>query len=76
MRYNLEGVPGVPVTLTLSLVGYYNPMLAYGEAKAIQDAKLAGANGFIMVDLPPEEAIEFRQKCASAGYVRNRVVTR
>jgi len=43
--------------------GYYNPLLAYGEDKAIQDAAEAGANGFIMVDLPPEEAISFREKC-------------
>ena len=42
-------------------------MLAYGEDKAILDAKEAGANGYIMVDLPPEEAIAFREKCASAG---------
>ncbi|KAG2116602.1 tryptophan synthase beta subunit-like PLP-dependent enzyme [Suillus discolor] len=48
------------------LMGYYNPMLAYGEDKAIQDAREAGANGFIMVDLPPEEAINFRDKCAKA----------
>ena len=43
-------------------------MLAYGEQKAIQDAKEAGANGFIMVDLPPEEATAFRDKCTTAGY--------
>ncbi len=48
-------------------IGYYNPMLAYGEDKAISDARDAGANGFIMVDLPPEEAIAFREKCAKAG---------
>ncbi|KAF7322696.1 Tryptophan synthase [Mycena chlorophos] len=35
------------------------------EEKAIQDA--AGANGFIMVDLPPQEAIGFRQKCNKAN---------
>jgi tryptophan synthase len=46
--------------------GYYNPILAYGEDKAIRDASEAGANGFIMVDLPPEEAITFREKCANA----------
>lgn len=40
-------------------------MLAYGEDKAIKDAAEAGANGFIMVDLPPEEAIAFREKCAA-----------
>ena len=42
-------------------------MLAYGEEKAIKDAKEAGAYGFIMVDLPPEEAIGFREKCAASG---------
>lgn len=54
-------------TQSVSL-GYYNPVLAYGEQKAIQDASEAGANGFIMVDLPPEEAIAFRDKCTTAGY--------
>ncbi|KAF9653070.1 tryptophan synthetase [Thelephora ganbajun] len=49
------------------LMGYYNPVLAYGEQKAIQDASEAGANGFIMVDLPPEEATAFRDKCTTAG---------
>jgi len=41
-------------------------MLAYGEDKSIQDASEAGANGFIMVDLPPEEAVEFRDKCTKS----------
>jgi tryptophan synthase len=41
-------------------------MLAYGEDKAIQDAREAGANGFVMVDLPPEEALNFRDKCTKA----------
>ncbi|KIL00937.1 hypothetical protein PAXRUDRAFT_821144 [Paxillus rubicundulus Ve08.2h10] len=54
------------LTVPLLLMGYYNPMLAYGEEKAIQDAREAGANGFIMVDLPPEEAINFREKCQKA----------
>ena len=43
-------------------------MLAYGEDRAIQDASEAGANGFIMVDLPPEEAITFRKKCTQSKY--------
>lgn len=42
--------------------------MSYGEDKAIQDAAEAGANGFIMVDLPPEEAITFRAKCTQAKY--------
>lgn len=49
--------------------GYVNPILAYGEDKAIQDAAEAGANGFIMVDLPPEEAVTFMEKCRKAKCV-------
>jgi len=49
--------------------GYYNPILSYSEDKAIQDASEAGANGFIMVDLPPEEALTFREKCRAAKCV-------
>jgi hypothetical protein len=45
--------------------GYYNPILAYGEEKAVRDARIAGANGFIVVDLPPEEAVKFREICAA-----------
>lgn len=47
--------------------GYYNPLIAYGEEKAVRDAKEAGANGYIMVDLPPEEALKFREICTSEG---------
>lgn len=49
------------------LMGYYNPFMAHGEQAAVQDAKEAGANGFIIVDLPPEEAISFRTICANSG---------
>ncbi|KAI6150283.1 hypothetical protein BKA82DRAFT_481447 [Pisolithus tinctorius] len=42
--------------------GYYNPILACGEDKALQDARDDGANGCIMVDLPPEEASGFCEK--------------
>ena len=51
------------------LMGYYNPLIAYGEEKAVIDARAAGANGYIMVDLPPEEAFKFRNICASQGCV-------
>jgi tryptophan synthase len=51
------------------LVGYYNPIIAYGEEKAVQDAKDAGANGFIIVDLPPEEAVKMRDICTGSGWV-------
>ncbi|GAM84601.1 hypothetical protein ANO11243_025970 [Dothideomycetidae sp. 11243] len=49
------------------LMGYYNPLLSYGEERMLQDAKEAGVNGFIMVDLPPEEAVRFRNLCTKAG---------
>ena len=49
------------------LMGYYNPVLSYGEDKILKDCKEAGVNGFIMVDLPPEEAVRFRDLCSSAG---------
>jgi tryptophan synthase alpha subunit len=46
------------------LMGYYNPILAMGEANAIRRAKEAGADGFIVVDLPPEEAGDFLAACS------------
>jgi tryptophan synthase alpha chain len=47
------------VTIPLILMGYFNPMLAYGLEKFIHDAREAGADGFIIPDLPLEEADEF-----------------
>ncbi|RDX50049.1 bifunctional tryptophan synthase TRP1 [Lentinus brumalis] len=55
------------LTVPVLLMGYYNPIIAYGEEKAIQDAAEAGANGYIVVDLPPEEAVAFRDKCRTAN---------
>ncbi|KAH0831418.1 bifunctional tryptophan synthase TRP1 [Lanmaoa asiatica] len=55
------------LTVPVILMGYYNPILAYGEDRAVQDARDSGANGFILVDLPPEEAFTFREKCMNAG---------
>ncbi|KIV98263.1 tryptophan synthase [Exophiala mesophila] len=73
---------GVTVTDTLQFVrdarkrglrvpvlfmGYYNPLLRYGEDRMLKDCKEAGVNGFIMVDLPPEEAVRFRNNCTKEG---------
>jgi len=49
------------VTIPLVLMGYYNPLLAYGLEKIVCDAQSAGADGFIIPDLPGEEAGEFEQ---------------
>ena len=55
------------VTIPLILMGYYNPMLAYGLEKFIRDAKEAGADGFIIPDLPMEEADEFELALSGAA---------
>ncbi|KAI5456294.1 tryptophan synthase beta subunit-like PLP-dependent enzyme [Mariannaea sp. PMI_226] len=49
------------------LMGYYNPLLSYGEARLLNDCKESGVNGFIVVDLPPEEAVSFRTLCSKGG---------
>ena len=53
--------------IPILFMGYYNPLLRYGEENMLRDAKEAGVNGFIMVDLPPEEAVRFRNHCTKAG---------
>ncbi len=41
------------------LMGYYNPVYIYGSERFIKDARQAGVDGLIIVDLPPEEDEEF-----------------
>ena len=48
------------VTIPLILMGYINPVLAYGLAKFVAEAAQAGVSGFIIPDLPPEEAGELQ----------------
>jgi len=55
------------VQTPIMLMGYVNPILAYGEASYVQDAAKAGADGFIVPDLPPEEAEELDKLAANAG---------
>jgi tryptophan synthase alpha chain len=51
------------ITQPLFLMGYYNPILAYGAARYVSDACTAGASGFIVPDLPVEEAGEIESLC-------------
>jgi tryptophan synthase alpha chain len=51
------------------LMGYYNPILAYSIEAYVRDVAEAGADGFIVPDLPPEEADEFEQAAQEAGLV-------
>ncbi|KAK6345449.1 tryptophan synthetase [Orbilia javanica] len=56
------------VTVPIVLMGYYNPILIYGEERLVKDCAEAGINGFIVVDLPPEtEALRFRDHCVKGG---------
>lgn len=52
------------VTIPLIFMGYYNPLLAYGLPRLAQEAEAAGVDGFIVPDLPPEEAGEFESVLA------------
>ena len=49
------------------LMGYYNPIYAYGVERFLADAKAAGVDGLIVVDLPPEEDGELCVPALKAG---------
>ncbi len=49
------------------LMGYYNPIYSYGPRKFLEDARAAGVDGLIIVDLPPEEDEELCQPALDAG---------
>jgi tryptophan synthase alpha chain len=49
------------------LMGYFNPMLAYGLERFVNDAAAAGVDGLIVPDLPPEEADDLDRLCADRG---------
>jgi tryptophan synthase alpha chain len=49
------------------MMGYINPLLAYGVEHFVRDAKAAGADGLIVPDLPPEEAGVLAGVCAREG---------
>jgi tryptophan synthase alpha chain len=51
----------------LVLFGYYNPIFNYGLKKFARDAAAAGADGVLIVDLPPEEADELKSELDNKG---------
>ncbi|MFI8982912.1 tryptophan synthase subunit alpha [Ectopseudomonas khazarica] len=51
----------------LVLMGYYNPIFCYGVERFIADAKAAGVDGLIVVDLPPEHNDELCEPAQAAG---------
>lgn len=54
-------------TTPVVLMGYYNPIYIYGVDKFLSDAKTAGVDGLIIVDLPPEEDSELCLPAMRAG---------
>ena len=57
------GDPTTPIVL----MGYYNPIYVYGVERFLADAKSAGVDGLIVVDLPPEEDEELCLPALKAG---------
>ena len=54
-------------TTPIILMGYYNPIYIYGVDRFLKDAKAAGVDGLIIVDLPPEEDQELCLPALKAG---------
>ena len=57
------------------LMGYYNPIYAYGVEAFLTDAKTAGIDGVIIVDLPPEEDAELCDPAIRHGINFIRLIT-
>jgi tryptophan synthase alpha chain len=57
------------------LMGYYNPIYVYGVDKFLKDAKAAGVDGLIVVDLPPEEDVELCDPAQRVGLDFIRLIT-
>lgn len=55
------------MTTPVLLMGYMNPIMAYGVERFIRDAQQAGVEGLIVPDLPPEESAEIEHYCQQYG---------
>jgi tryptophan synthase alpha chain len=66
-----EGDQATPIVL----MGYYNPIYIYGVERFLKDAKAAGVDGLIVVDLPPEEDEELCLPALKAGIAFIRLAT-
>jgi tryptophan synthase alpha chain len=62
-------------TTPVVLMGYYNPIYVYAVDRFVRDASEAGADGLIIVDLPPEEDEELRPAAVAAGLNLIRLAT-
>ena len=55
------------LTVPVVLMGYYNPFLAFGLEDLMDTCQESGVDGFIVVDLPPEEGTSFVNLATSRG---------
>ena len=55
------------VKVPFLMMGYYNPVLAFGEDRYAAALSDAGADGLIVPDLPPEESGNLRKRCRESG---------
>jgi len=55
------------LTIPVVFMGYFNPFFSYGLDKLMDSCKAAGVDGFIVVDLPPEEGAAFVEKAEARG---------
>jgi tryptophan synthase alpha chain len=63
----VRGIRARDAAVPIVLMGYYNPIYSYGNARFLDDARAAGADGLIVVDLPPEEDPELCLPARAAG---------
>jgi tryptophan synthase alpha chain len=63
----VRGFREADTTTPIVLMGYYNPIYIYGVDRFLADAKAAGVDGLIVVDLPPEEDAELCLPALKAG---------
>ncbi len=64
---DLVGSLRTETEVPIVLFGYYNPFFRYGDALLARDAKTAGVDGILCVDLPPEEAGPLSAACKDSG---------
>ncbi|MDB4974153.1 MAG: Tryptophan synthase alpha chain [Myxococcaceae bacterium] len=69
LKKTLEAARAIRARTAVPIVlfGYYNPILAYGEEALCRDARAAGIDALLVVDLPPEECASLRVPARREG---------
>jgi tryptophan synthase alpha chain len=71
----VRGFRRIDDTTPIVLMGYYNPIYRYGPERFLDDARAAGVDGLIVVDLPPEEDDELCEPARGRALRFIRLVT-